>query len=61
MTCIGFAFFFVYMTCTQTAPAPSGASFCSTYRPILWSAKDSRKTKEQADKMNRVYRKVCRK
>lgn len=60
MTCTGFALLFVYMTCQQPA-ASAGATFCTTYRPILWSAKDTRGTKEQVDKLNRAFKRICKK
>lgn len=59
MTCTGFALLFVYMTCQQPAVS-AGATFCTTYRPILWSAKDTRGTKEQVDKLNRAFKRICR-
>ena len=51
MTCTGFAFFFVSLTCTQAAPPAD--TFCMIAKPIYWSAKDTRRTKEQADIHNR--------
>lgn len=60
MTCTGFALLFVYMTCQQPAVS-AGATFCQTYRPVLWSAKDTRGTKTQVDSLNRVYKRICKK
>lgn len=60
MTCTGFALLFVYMTCQQPA-ASAGATFCQTYAPVMWSKTDSRKTKEQTDKNNRVWKRLCKK
>lgn len=34
-------------------------SYCLTYRPVMWSSKDTRQTKEQVDKNNRVWKAVC--
>lgn len=59
MTCTGFAFFFVSLTCTPAAPPPAD-TFCQIAKPIYWSAKDTRRTKEQADIHNRKLKR-CRK
>lgn len=60
MTCTGFALVFVYLSCQQPA-ATAGALFCQTYRPVLWHSADTRGTKEQVDKLNRVYKRLCKK
>lgn len=60
MTCTGFAFFLVHLTCQQPA-ATAGASFCQTYSPVRWHASDTRGTKEQVDKLNRAFKRICRK
>lgn len=39
--------------------ASSGATFCQVARPILWSAADTRRTKEQADAHNRKGKALC--
>ena len=56
--CVGF----LVMKCFAGTPAPAtaGAKFCDVYEPIYWSAQDTRKTKEQVDKLNRVWKGVCR-
>lgn len=59
MTCTGFAFFFVSLTCTPVATPPAD-TFCQIAKPIYWSAKDTRRTKEQADIHNRKLKR-CRK
>ena len=58
MTCTGIAFIFVHLTCTQPA-APPASTYCQLSKPIYWSAADTRKTKEQADVHNRVWKKLC--
>lgn len=57
MTCTGFAFLFVQLTCTTPAPPPD--TYCQISRPILWSSKDTRLTKEAVDKHNRVWKRLC--
>lgn len=50
--------------CLHTQSLPSGvgrAQFCDIYRPVLWSPADTRKTKEQADVMNRQWKRLCKK
>lgn len=44
----------------QQAPPPAD-TYCKITRPIYWSSKDTRKTKEAADTHNRVYKRLCRK
>lgn len=56
MICLGILV--TYCTPLQQ-PATAGATFCQTYRPIRWSAQDTRGTKEQVDKMNRIYVRLC--
>lgn len=58
MTCTGFAFLVVSMTCTPVATPPTD-SFCQIARPIRWAAGDTRKTKEQADTHNRKWKRLC--
>ena len=58
MTCVGFAFLYVSMTCKPVATPPSD-TYCSIARPIQWHKSDSRKTKEQADTHNRKYKRLC--
>jgi hypothetical protein len=49
MLCFGL----IVMFCQQPiAPATAGALFCDAAKPIYWSAKDTRQTKEQADAHN---------
>jgi hypothetical protein len=60
MTCTGIAFLFVSMTCTL-ATSPPADTYCQIAKPIYWSPGDSRKTKEQADVHNRVWKKLCQK
>lgn len=56
MWCIGL----IVMHCfVPTPPSTAGATFCQTAQPILWSASDSRRTKEQADIHNRKGKRLC--
>lgn len=58
MLCFGFLIVF---SCQQPAPPPAtaGATFCQTYQPVYWSSSDTRKTKEQVDTNNRVWKQLC--
>lgn len=58
MTCTGFAFLFVSMTCTPVGSPPTD-SFCQLYEPVYWSAKDTRKSKEKNDINNRKFKRLC--
>ena len=54
-TCIGFLFYFV---CESAPPVPTD-SYCKIARPIFWSARDTRRTKEQVDTENRKWKSLC--
>jgi hypothetical protein len=43
----------------QAEPAVAVAPYCDVARPIYWSAKDSRATKEQADRENAKWKSLC--
>lgn len=58
MTCTGFAFLYVALTC-KPVETPTADTFCQIARPIHWNAGDTRKTKEQADIHNRKYKRLC--
>lgn len=56
MWCVGL----LVMWCQVAEPVPAqGATFCQVSRPIYWSAGDTRKTKEQVDRHNRVWKRLC--
>lgn len=59
MTCTGFAFLVVSMTCTPVATPPTD-SFCQNYKPVYWSPKDTRRSKEENDINNRKWKRLCR-
>jgi hypothetical protein len=40
-------------------PAVAVAPYCEVARPIYWSAKDTRPTKEQADRENAKWKRLC--
>ena len=54
MWCYGLLFVFY---CGGVAPVDS---YCAIAQPIYWSARDTRKTKEQVDRHNRVLQTVCK-
>lgn len=56
MTCVGFLFAF---TCTPAQLPSAPAPYCQIARPIYWSAQDTRATKEQADRENRKWKRLC--
>jgi hypothetical protein len=43
----------------QPEPALAVAPYCEVARPIHWSAKDTRTTKEQADRENAKWKRLC--
>ena len=47
--------------CAREPPdlAVSAAPYCDVARPIYWSAKDTRQTKEQADRENAKWKRLC--
>lgn len=57
MLCYGLL---LVMWCDQPSPPVPSDSYCSVYKPVMWSSKDTRQTKEQVDRNNRVYKSVCR-
>lgn len=58
MLCIGILLF---MWCQQPTPAAtSGALYCNVAKPIGWSAKDTRRTKEDIDTENAKWKRLCR-
>lgn len=48
------------MFCQTPDPPPAADTYCIVYRPVYLSRKDTRKTKEQVDVNNRVWKAVCR-
>jgi hypothetical protein len=47
--------------CAEELPPPAlaVAPYCEVARPIYWSAKDTRATKEQADRENAKWKRLC--
>jgi hypothetical protein len=43
----------------QAEPAIAVAPYCAVARPVYWSAKDTRATKEQADRENAKWKSLC--
>jgi hypothetical protein len=60
MICFGILLMFCEPQ-TVTQAATKGATFCQTARAIYWDRADTRKTKEQVDSHNRVFKKLCAK
>lgn len=56
LTCVGFLFAF---HCQPADAPPPAAAYCDVARPISWSARDTRATKEQADRENRKWARLC--
>ncbi|GJD93380.1 hypothetical protein [Methylobacterium iners] len=56
LTCVGLLFIF---QCTPAEAPPPAAPYCDIARPIRWSAQDTRATKEQADRENRKWKRLC--
>lgn len=67
MTCIGFAFGFAYLTCTQQVqPAPTGkAPFCDVVRhagrgqPLKPSRRDTEESARYMNRLRAAYEKGC--
>lgn len=55
MICLGFLFFF---SCELPQSLPAN-DYCAITRPIYWHADDTRRTKEQVDTHNRVWKVTC--
>jgi hypothetical protein len=43
----------------QADPAIAVAPYCEVARPVYWSAKDTRATKEQTDRENAKWKRLC--
>lgn len=56
MVCYGLLF---VMWCAPDKAPVATDSYCRVYRPVMWSSKDTRLTKEAVDKNNRVWKAVC--
>ena len=42
-------------------PSPTVVrNYCDIYTPIRWSSLDTRLTKEQVDKANRIWKRICK-
>ena len=42
-------------------PSPSVVrNYCDIYKPIMWASADTRLTKEQVDKANRIWKRLCK-
>lgn len=62
MTCFGIALVIFVGRCIDPnadAAAQRRVEFCRTYTPVYWSAADTRKTKEQVDRNNRIWKALC--
>ena len=56
MICFGI----LVMYCVSQQPAvANGATFCQIAKPVYWDATDTRQTKEQIDKQNRIGKRLC--
>lgn len=55
MMCFGL----IIMFCQPPAPPPGVDTYCKNFKPILWSAADTRKTKEDIDTENRKWKRLC--
>lgn len=61
--CRGFAFGYAELTCETAEPARSVAGFCDVMNrqggPVMWSRNDTDETKNRADTINAVGRRLC--
>lgn len=56
MLCYGLLF---VLWCDAPQPVTLD-SFCQIARPVYWSPADTRATKEQVDRHNRIWKAMCR-
>lgn len=56
MMCLGFLFVF---SC-ELPQQQTVSDYCAIARPIYWHGDDTRKTKEQVDSHNRVWKSLCK-
>ena len=57
MLCYGLL---VVMWCEAAQQPIPVDTFCQLYKPVYWSAADSRKTKEQVDSLNTQWKAICK-
>ncbi len=61
--CRGFAFGYAELTCETAEPARSVAGFCDVMNrqggPFMWSRNDTDETKNRADTINAVGKRLC--
>lgn len=55
MLCYGL----LIMFCQVQEPVKAVNTYCDIAKPIVWAKEDTRQTKEQADRENRKYKKLC--
>lgn len=56
MICFGL----IMMFCELQQAPPVADTYCDIAKPIYWSPGDTRATKEQVDRENRKFKKLCR-
>lgn len=56
MFCFGLLLF---MWCDAEQQRVPVDSFCQLAKPVYWAAADTRQTKEQVDRHNRVFKAIC--
>lgn len=56
MMCFGL----IIMFCDLPSAPPVSDTYCQIAKPIYWSAPDTRATKEQVDRENRKYKRLCK-
>lgn len=57
LTCKGFAFLFVSMTCHPAGAPPD--TYCQIAKPIYWSKHDTSETAQQVRRENRKWKRLC--
>ncbi len=55
MICFGL----LIMFCQPSAAPPPVDAYCEIAKPVYWDAADTRKTKEQVDRENRKFKRLC--
>lgn len=49
----------LFFCVVKPAPAAPASDYCQIAKPIYWHKADTRRTKEQVDSQNRVWKAIC--
>lgn len=60
MICFGIGIMVCHPLEDQRPVPPPANTYCQIHKPLQWAPGDTRKTKEQIDDRNRVWKGLCR-